>query len=98
MTEIFPIAGVVKQGIEYIKAQQIQAASTSSDTASPDYVANSVSDDLTPPYTINDIFGSIVNNVVDGQVSTTELDQFSEDLFDSIVSSAPEDPSQFNFM
>merc|ERR1712000_121598 len=43
MTEFFPVAGMVKQGLESVKLQQIQAAMSNSDTASPDGVLNSAS-------------------------------------------------------
>jgi hypothetical protein len=101
MIEFFPVAGMVKQGIEFVKSQHIQAMA-SSESTSPDAVINSASDELlTPPDIIDDIFGSIVNNEspVEGQPTISEFDQISaEELFDSIATSSPEDFSQLSFM
>jgi hypothetical protein len=101
MIEFFPVAGMVKQGIEFVKSQHIQAM-PSSESTSPDAVINSASDELlTPPDIIDDIFGSTVNNEspVEGQPTISEFDQISaEELFDSIATSSPEDFSQLSFM
>ena len=101
MTEFFPIASMVKQGLEFVISQQIQAAQ-SSDTASPDGVINSASDELlTPPDVIDEIFGPNVKNEspIEGQPTIAEFDQISaEELFDSIATPSPEDFSQLNFM
>ncbi len=102
MTEFFPIAGMVKQGLEFVISQQIQAAAASSETASPDGVLNSASDELlTPPDVIDEIFGANVNieSPSEGQPTIAEFDQISaEELFDSIAATSPEDLSQLNFM
>lgn len=102
MSEFFPIAGIIKHGIEYSSLQQIQAAAASSESVSPDGVINSASDELlTPPDIIDDIFGPVVNNEspTEGQPSIREFDQISaEELFESIATSSPEDYSQINFM
>jgi hypothetical protein len=102
MAEYFPIASIVKQGLEAAISQQIQLAA--SESQSPEYLAESSSPEfainsdelLSPPDIIDQIFGPHVNNN-----STDALSDplSAEELFDSIPGASPDtDYTELNFM